>query len=332
MERERDFEDRPYRDRDEEGERLDRPLRERPDDHIVVPATGRPDDDPMVPDRERPGETERERPELSSRDPRLTTVVYLIADARELARPERSPDEVTDHDIRAIQDHVSQALPILIDLVEERVSQPGRSRAEVGREQAFLADLRRVRDSEVLRGPIPADRERRGRLVRGLQVVMAALAAAVVDFVLQSVLGALGVGEALGQATVVGAEAVRGMADQLTEALPWLATPALIGGHFTASIVLLKEASELLEASPLGWWSVDTAHRGTPSTPKPRGRRLPGGTFSPEQGKLAEPLHRSMEPPGASSGAQPGRNDPRLNRDQGPDVGSGQGGPRTPRP
>jgi hypothetical protein len=75
-----------------------------------------------------------------------------------------------------------------------------------------------------------------------------------VGFVLQVVLEALGVSDALSDATVHGAEAVRGMADQLRGVLPGVITPTLVGGQFAASLVLLNEAGELLEAPPGPQW------------------------------------------------------------------------------
>ena len=108
----------------------------------------------------------------------------------------------------------------------------------------------------MLRGRTPPEPEFRERLVKYLRAVAAAIAAALVGFVLQVMLGALGVSDVLGEATVHGAEAVRGMADQLREVLPRLVTPTLVAGQFAASIVLLNEASELLEASPWGPWTL----------------------------------------------------------------------------
>ena len=73
------------------------------------------------------------------------------------------------------------------------------------------------------------------------------VAAALVGPVLETVLGALGVTNALERATIESAEWVRALGDQLRETLPALVTPALLGTQITASLIILNEASERLE-------------------------------------------------------------------------------------
>jgi hypothetical protein len=65
--------------------------------------------------------------------------------------------------------------------------------------------------------------------------IAAAVATALVGFVLQTVSDALGVTAALERATVQGAEVVREVGDQLRETLPALVTPALQGAQFAAT-------------------------------------------------------------------------------------------------
>jgi hypothetical protein len=152
---------------------------------------------------QRPDRIGRERTDLTSMESRLIEVRDLIDDAHRRLRPGRPVAEVPDDDIVAARVDLSQAVPITIELLEERVGLSAGSRAEAESNQV-LSELKEIRD--LVRGDqIPRDPELRERLVKGLRAIAAAIATALVGIILQAVLDALGVSDALSHATAHGA-------------------------------------------------------------------------------------------------------------------------------
>jgi hypothetical protein len=182
-------------------------------------------------------------------------------------RPGEPTAEVTDFDIEVSRESLLEVLPILDDLFQERIDRAKLSKARRESEEELRARLEAARRSEMLWDHTPRDPELREWVVHYLRAVAAVVAAALIDFVLETMFGALGISDMVGQATVQGAEAVRevsaavghaalegaaavrGLPDQLREVLPALATPAFRGAQLGASLVLLSEASDLLKAS-----------------------------------------------------------------------------------
>jgi hypothetical protein len=211
----------------------------------------------------RPSGIESNRPDLAPFDPRLTTALDLITST--LDRLDRPAREISDRDIGASQADLSTVLTMVIDLHGKQASRPGRSTVELAHEQKVRAGLAAHRDSRALRDEPPEDPQLRERLVRYLRAISAAVATALVGIVLQVIFDALGLSDALGQATVHAAEAIQGIANQLKAGLSGLVAPALVGGQLAASAVLLNEADELLEAlspSPSATQGADPTRQG----------------------------------------------------------------------